>query len=115
MAVDDNRVFFHYRPCDIILMQQSQLPQTCLHGFGGHQGEEGIDTIFGKMVGQNAEEKAAQRATKPKSIWVLLTISKAPRRKVEGCEVVCKKSITSSESNSIAEDSTADSIACRTF
>lgn len=67
------------------------------------------------MVGQSAEEKAAQGATKPEGIWIPLAISKAPRRKVEGCEVLRKVSITSSKSNSIAEDGTTDGVACRTI
>ena len=115
MGIDDYCCFFCCRPCEIILIKYIQLAQICLHGIGSHQGEEGINTIFGKIVGQSAEEKATQCATKPKGFWIPLTISKTPRCKVERCEVMCKISIASSESNSITEDSTTDGITCRSY
>lgn len=114
MGFDDNDVCFRCRSREIILIKYFQPLQMWLHGLGSHQGEEGINAIFGKVIGQSAEEKPAQCATKPKGLWIPLAISKAPRGKVERCEVMCKISIASSKSNSITENGTADGIACRT-
>ena len=110
MGVNDFGCFFCCRPCEIILIKYIQLAQICLHSIGSHQGEERINTIFGKIVGQSAQEKATQCATKPKGFWIPLTIMKAPRCKVERCEVMCEISIASSKSNSITEDSTTDGV-----
>ena len=115
MGIDDIGCFFCCRPCEIILIKYTQLGQICLHGIGSHQREKSINTIFGKIVGQSAEEKATQCATKPKGIWIPLTIGKAPRCKVERCEVMCEISIASSKSNSITEDSTTNGITCKSY
>ena len=115
MGTDDFGCLFCCRPCKIILIKYIQLGQICLHGIRSHQGEEGINTIFGKIVRQSAEEKATQCAPKSKGFWIPLTIMKAPRCKIERCEVMREISIASSKSNSVTEDSATDGITCRSY
>lgn len=95
---------------NIVLIEDTKLAQVRMHGIGGHEGEERVDTVLRVMVGQCAKEQPAHGATETEGIGIPLAVGEAPRGEVVGGKVMSEEAVTSSESDGITQNCTADGV-----